>query len=61
MQSRSEVRHIQSPLEKSALEFPYIQFPHGFNLLVIIHYPLSINERDCCNGVDATSFNQTNS
>ncbi len=28
--------------EKSALEFPYIQFRNGFNLLVIINYPLSI-------------------
>ncbi len=39
LQSRFEVRHIQSPLSKSALEFRDIQFRNGFNHQVIINYP----------------------
>ncbi len=33
------------PLREEIM-FPYTQFPSGFNLLVIINYPLSINERN---------------
>ncbi len=45
---RSRDGEVSSPYpidqEKSALEFPNLQFPSGFNLLVIINYQLSINE-----------------
>ncbi|MDJ0520245.1 MAG: hypothetical protein QNJ74_29660, partial [Trichodesmium sp. MO_231.B1] len=37
-----EAQTLASNLPREEIVFPCIQFPNGFNLLVIIHYPLSI-------------------